>query len=209
MNTVFSLGIILFSGHVLFAQKSGEEKEQASPSQRGQQQQRQPMMEQLPQVGGGSAAMVVEDGSVFVVWQGQLLKYDAKTLEQQAKTMVASPKEGGFPGGMSRSGEGGTPGGPEGSNHPSGGGPGAGRGTEEGGRSGGGGGSPMGGPQMMGGGGAAISVSNGSVYVVSQGKLSRYDEKTLQLQGSVDLMPKPEQAKPKKQEPKHSKTEGK
>lgn len=184
---------------------------QMGPQMGGQQRPNPMMMKPMPQMGGGSAAIAVGDGSVFVVSQGQLYKFDQKTLKQLAKVSLLQKKEGSSPEGepsqrMRRpSDEMGGPGG-QGGGGPMGGGPGGGSmgGGMTAGRPGGGpmGSGQMGGPMegirmmMRSGEGAAITVADDFIYVVSQGKLFKFSTKNLELQGSADLERRETEKKP-------------
>lgn len=117
---------------------------------------------------GGGIAITVEDGSVFVVTDGQLLKYDQKTLQLQASAALTSKQKpqdtpsGDETGG--RSSQGSSQGNPP---------------------------SPrQGGPMMGGGGGTALSIKEGFVYLVTNGKLMKFDARSLDLEGSVELQKK-------------------
>ncbi len=149
-----------------------------------------------PPMGGGGTAISVKEGSVYVISGGQLLKYDQKTLQLQGNVPLMS-KQGQRPQ-SGREGQG------QGQSHGGGGQQG---GQEEyaPGRSGqqtgqGGAGGPMGGMGGPGGGGVALEVEDGFAYVVSGGKLSKFDARTLDLVSSVDCpkkSPPPPSAKKK------------
>ena len=138
--------------------------------------------------GGGQTAVCAANGAIFVVSQGQLLKYDEKTLKLKAKTLLQFEKENppkerreDF----SQDGKearGNSPKGQEGKESPRD----ENRGFGEGGPSDKF--PPKGGPPMMQGGGAlAITASDDFVYVISRGKLYQYHAKTLELKGNVEL----------------------
>ncbi|MBI4026811.1 MAG: hypothetical protein HY360_17640 [Verrucomicrobia bacterium] len=156
----------------------------------------QGMMMQRMMSGNSSVAISVADGSVFVVSQGQLFKFDDKTLNLQASASLSpKPKMEGGPAGSAGE-ESGPPGqGPQGQGGHGARGEGQ-RGFPSGGAMGGGG-------AMMASGGAAISVADGFVYIVSHGKLLKFDARSLELQTSVELerKPDPKAARPKPKKP--------
>jgi len=148
--------------------------------QGGSQQQQQRMM-RPPMMGGGGSAIVVSDGAIFVVSQGMLYRFEEKSLKQEAKVPLPSNNND------SSTGHGGA----EPQQNQQGNSPGGQGGPGQGGP-GGQGGPPM----MMGGGGVALTAANGSVYVVSQGKLYKFDSKTLYFQTSIDVGSKDDRKNP-------------
>ena len=139
--------------------------------------------------GDQTAAISVADGHIFVLHQGKLSKFDEKTLKPEASVSLA-PKNPPMPAPDraatqepgSRNETGPMSPGSQRDRNP---------GTPPGER--------MQRPPLMRGGGTAITVSGGSVYVVTQGRLAKYDEKNLELQTSIDLEkkePPPDKSKP-------------
>lgn len=142
------------------------------------------------QGGDSGVAISVANGAIFVLHQGKLSRFDEKTLKPEASVSITpqNPQTPAAAGG-SGSSEGRNRMGPDSQREP-------------------GGMSSPGGmmrppPMMRGGGGAAITVSDGHVYVITQGKLLKYDAKKLELLQSVELEKKdsgrdPPSDKPKK-----------
>ena len=151
----------------------------------GSQGQRPPMGMMM----GGGTAIAVDNGFVLVVFQGQLMKYESKALKLQSSVSLVQPGEEQARGGGNR---GTGPGREEGA---------PGRGETQGRNSsqrGPGQGGTMG--RMSGGSSVALTVADGVVYVLFQGKLSKFNAKNLELLASAELERKPVsgRAQPKK-----------
>ena len=133
-----------------------------------------------PMMGGGdTAAIAVANGSIFVVSRGKLYKFDEKSLKSLGIASLTPEREGGQGGQKDGNFKGGGPEGEGGNGMP-----------PQGGNNGGNNGgmpSRMGG--RMGGGSAGISVADGFVFVVYQGKLFKFDDKDLKPQGMTDIDP--------------------
>ncbi len=189
INKLFLVGMGIALGCSSMMVNGQEDRWPSSEDREGQDSQRK-MRPPMGMGGGGGSAIAVSDGAVFVVTQGQILRFDEKTLKQEAKASLPMEGGSGQSGGEKKPGMGGGDMGPGG-----GGGPEDGEDRGQGGdRRGQGGGQKS--PMMGGGGGSvALTAANGSLYILARGKLYKYDAKTLYLQGTVEITTKEDKAK--------------